>query len=227
MDRLKEPFSIKDIEWKPGKTGLKDGKPWAMVLAYITARAIQERLDEVFGILGWQDEYTESESGIFCRLTVWDGEHKEWITKSNGAPKTEFEAFKGGISNSLKRTAASGLGIGRYLYSLPTAWAEFKGDGIYSVKIDGQKYKWTPPELPDGALPKKQSKDKKPLANEVQINKLKVAAIAFYGEDDAEGELHLAVQKKYGVKKVEDLTPEQAEEATTGLKGALSKKEFV
>ena len=99
-----------------------------------------------------------------------------------------------------------------------------------SKEDSGTWYKWNPTELPVWALPEDIKHKTKKLPNptlELQISKLKVAAIAFYGKDDAEGELHLAVQKKYGVKKVEDLTPEQAEEATTGLKKAFSKKEFV
>ena len=96
ITNLKKPFALEDIDWRIGRSGIKNGKPWAMVLAYLSASAVQERLDDVFGVLGWQSEYTESESGIFGTLIVWDG--NEWIKKSDGALKTDFEALKDGIS---------------------------------------------------------------------------------------------------------------------------------
>ena len=54
---LNEPFKNEDIEWRIQSSGEKNGKPWAKVLAYVQARAIQERLDSVFGVLGWQLRY--------------------------------------------------------------------------------------------------------------------------------------------------------------------------
>ena len=42
---LRDPFPENDIGWRIGRSGAKDGDPWAMCLAYITNRAIQTRLD--------------------------------------------------------------------------------------------------------------------------------------------------------------------------------------
>ena len=121
--RLKSQFDYSELEWKPQSVGFsKDGKPWALILCYVSARAIQNRLDEVFGPLGWSDEYRHLESGVMCRLSVYDGQ--QWITKENGSPETDVEAFKGGISSAFKRVAASRYGIGRYLYNLDTTFAE-------------------------------------------------------------------------------------------------------
>ena len=39
---LNEPFPVEDIEWRIQQSGDKNGKPWAMVLAYVTNRAIME-----------------------------------------------------------------------------------------------------------------------------------------------------------------------------------------
>ena len=55
---LKQPFSTNDLEWRVQQSGIdKNGNPWAMVLAYVTNRAIMNRLDEVLGVGGWRNEY--------------------------------------------------------------------------------------------------------------------------------------------------------------------------
>ena len=47
---LSKPFPSSDIEWRVQQSGIAgSGKVWAMVLAYVTNRAIQNRLDEVCG----------------------------------------------------------------------------------------------------------------------------------------------------------------------------------
>ncbi|EPF6937558.1 Rad52/Rad22 family DNA repair protein, partial [Salmonella enterica subsp. enterica serovar Typhimurium] len=41
LDLLDEPFAAEDIEWRIQQSGkTRDGKLWAMVLAYVTNRAI-------------------------------------------------------------------------------------------------------------------------------------------------------------------------------------------
>ena len=50
---LAAPFDPRDVKWKP--QSVKGNR--AMALAYLDARAIQDRLDEVLGVEGWQDEY--------------------------------------------------------------------------------------------------------------------------------------------------------------------------
>ena len=57
LDRLSEPFHEKDIEWLVQQAGEKNGKQWAMVLAYVTNRAIQQRLDDVVGCENWKNEF--------------------------------------------------------------------------------------------------------------------------------------------------------------------------
>ena len=47
MKRLRAPFAPEEIEWRVGAT-TKD-KAKGMALAFVTNRAIQNRLDEVFG----------------------------------------------------------------------------------------------------------------------------------------------------------------------------------
>lgn len=155
LSKLKEPFPESEIEWRVQRSGVtRDGKPWAMVLAYVDARAVQDRLDAVVGPENWKDEYSHIEGGIICKLSI--KVNNEWVTKENGSPETKVEAFKGGISKALVR-AASTWGIGRYLYSLTEAFAlisDKKVDGAKMVEIDGKRFYWKSPGLPAWALPK-------------------------------------------------------------------------
>jgi hypothetical protein len=159
LSKLREPFKASDIEWRVQSSGIKNNNPWAMVLAYVTARAVQNRLDEVFGTLGWKDTYRHVTGGVVCTLSVFDPQKKEWVEKENGSPETQIEAFKGGISKAFVRVAASGFGIGRYLYDLETSFVKHtQGGKHYDVIKDknGKKIgeiKWNSPQLPQWALP--------------------------------------------------------------------------
>ena len=156
MKRLQEPFPAKDIEWRVQQSGGRDGNMWAIVLAYVTNRAIQNRLDDIFGADNWRNEYREwSDGAVICGLSIRIG--GEWITKWDGADKTDIEPTKGGLSDSMKRAAVQ-WGIGRYLYNLEANFAEGsqyrpQGDGWKSAKTKDGKFYWRPPQLPDWALP--------------------------------------------------------------------------
>ena len=96
------------------KTGDK-----AMALAYIDARDVMDRLDEICGSDGWQDRYEFSGPRTICYLSIKVGD--EWITKADGAGDTAVEAEKGALSDAFKRAAVK-WGIGRYLYGLDAPW---------------------------------------------------------------------------------------------------------
>ena len=155
--RLTAPFKASDVEWRIARSGIKDGKPWGMCLAYITNRAIMDRLDEVVGPGAWRNEYQRwGDKGVLCGLSIRGGFEgldvvHSWVTKWDGAEETDIESVKGGLSAAMKRAAVQ-WGIGRYLYDLEEGWAVF-GSGPYSAKIDGSFYRWAPPALPKWALP--------------------------------------------------------------------------
>ena len=122
MKDLQKPFLIEDIEWRIGQSGKTAKGIWATCLAYVSNRAIQNRLDEVFGPNGWQNEYTSGpQGGVLCGISVFCGSDVKndpiWVTKWDGAENTDFEPIKGGLSDSMKRAAVQ-WGIGRYLYKL-------------------------------------------------------------------------------------------------------------
>ena len=148
--QLIKEFSENELEWRVQSCGIKNNKPWAMVLVYVQARAIQNRLDEIFGWENWSEEYREVNGSIICRLGVYHNDR--WIYKENGASKTDIEAFKGGISGAFKRVASSGYGIGRYLYSIESNFAECsldKKEGFTekAKTKDGEYIYWKIPKL--------------------------------------------------------------------------------
>lgn len=121
-DRLAEPFTADQIKFKPSV--VRDNK--ALALAYIDARDVMQRLDDVLGIDGWWDEYEFHSEGCSCRLTcVIDGKE---ITKedfgSESEQKSEGDRGKAAVSDALKRAAVK-FGIGRHLYSLPAQWVGY------------------------------------------------------------------------------------------------------
>jgi len=159
--KLKEFFKEEELEWKPQSLGVNSkGEPFVMVLCYIQARAIQDRLDEVMGIGNWKDEYRITPHGVICRLSLYDSEAQEWVAKENGSPETDIESFKGGISGAFKRVASSGWGIGRYLYSLDDtnfaecSYTKLKGYEYAKDKKNSKNVYWKKPSIGKKYLPK-------------------------------------------------------------------------
>lgn len=162
LTKLQAPFEEIDIEWKSQTVGVSaGGNPYVLAVPYVTNRAIQKRLDEVFGVFGWENVYKPSTDGkgYLCGITV-HVENKS-VTKWDGADCTTIEPLKGGLSNSMKRAAVQ-LGIGRYLYNLPEFWAECKTTNSYRddygnvSKAKGPNkvlVAWKNPSMPVWALP--------------------------------------------------------------------------
>ncbi len=154
LKELREPFEAHEIEWRIMQAGKNDKGCWAKVCAYVTNRAIMDRLDKTVGPNNWQNEYREwRDKSQLCGLSLRVGE--EWITKWDGAPDTEIESVKGGLSDSMKRAAVH-WGIGRYLYDLEENWAKISPSGAHYAKTkEGAPFRWDAPDLPDWALPEK------------------------------------------------------------------------
>jgi len=143
LDALKEPFDTKVIHWRVGAT-TKD-KDKGIALAYVDARDVMKRLDEVCGIAGWQNRYIMNGAYPVCELGLLiEG---NWVWKSDGAGATDYEGEKGALSDAFKRAAVR-FGVGRYLYYLPNEWVAIKPAGK-SCKII------SPPDLPSWAKPGK------------------------------------------------------------------------
>jgi hypothetical protein len=167
---LKRVFEERDIEWRVQQSGIKNDKPWALVLAYVTNRAIMERLDDVCGEKKWTNEFCKGpDGGILCGIRIFVEPHCEFgIIKYDGAENTHVESVKGGLSSAMKRAAVQ-WGIGRYLYNLDVMFANFMPNGKYTAKIDNKYFKWNPPQLPAFALPKKEQEKKVEIEKMVNL----------------------------------------------------------
>lgn len=123
MEALASPFDPQEIRHKPG---VVSGNR-ALAIPYVDARAIQDRLDEVLGLINWQDEYEcMADGSVICRLRIRVGD--EWICKVDvGGPSEqpdEGDRRKAAFSDALKRAAVK-FGIGRYLYRQPPQWQDW------------------------------------------------------------------------------------------------------
>jgi len=146
---LAAPFDPPVVKFKPA---VVQGNR-ALALAYVDARVIQDRLDEVLGVANWQDEYDSLPDGsVVCRLRLRLGD--EWVTKVDvGSPSEqpdEHDRVKAAFSDALKRAAVK-FGIGRYLYRLPSTWCDY----------DSQKRQFRQlPPLPNGKSAKASKAEK-------------------------------------------------------------------
>jgi len=75
-----------------------------------------------------------------------------------------------------------------------------------------------------GSRAKAKPKPKPDPMSDAQLKKIWAEANMYWGKDEADGELHLAVQKKYGVTSVKNLSKSQASEIIEGLSASNKKK---
>jgi hypothetical protein len=142
---LNAPFHPEDVEWRPGSVSKDKSK--AQAFAYVDARAVRRRLNDVCGIDGWTcDHYAIGDTQVGCRIsirfdrTVGDRVVTEWVSKTDGCwvgnvepvranggklDKKEEQRVdkdaKAALSIALKRAAVA-WGVGSYLYDAPSPW---------------------------------------------------------------------------------------------------------
>lgn len=135
---LAAPFSPASVSWRVGSTTQDKSK--GMALAYLDARDVMDRLDEVCGPGGWQCRYSHVGAITVCEIGILDSDAWNW--KADGAGQSDIEAEKGALSDAFKRAAVR-WGIGRYLYSLPSPWVELETRGRTSVIKESEYRKLT------------------------------------------------------------------------------------
>ena len=154
---LRRPFGSADLEWKLFSTS-RD-KSVGRVAPYLTARAVQDRLNEGLGYFGWSTEQVMGALGISLGLTCHIGDRS--ITRwgeagyTTGGGDADPGGVKGAASNALKR-AGSKFEIGEYLYHLPVLWVPIEKIGNtdkYRMTREGPGIAFA--KFPDWALPPK------------------------------------------------------------------------
>lgn len=104
-----------------------------VVLLYKDARVDQTILDETVGAMNWKKSYDIIDGQLFCTISIWDDEKKQWVSKQDVGVESNTEAEKGRASDAQKR-AAFAWGIGRELYSAPFIWIPAEGVNIKANK---------------------------------------------------------------------------------------------
>lgn len=107
---LRRPFTAAAVKFKVQSTWPKDNPTGGLVVAYIDARLVVERLNLVCPHL-WVDEYEPAGNGLMCKLTV-DGLTRRDVGEGQG---------KALFSDALKRAAVK-FGVGVSLYAIPQSF---------------------------------------------------------------------------------------------------------
>ncbi len=162
LKKLSKKFPEEDIEWRIQQCG---NNSWALVVPYITNRAIMQRLDDAVGPGNWKNEFIASpcNNGYQCGISIKiDG---EWVTRWDGSEvvgSNTIDKVKSTMSSAMKRTGVQ-WGIGRYLYQFDVGFATVKpcdyrrdvlpGFTFHENKKKQEKFQWKPPALEAWALP--------------------------------------------------------------------------
>lgn len=148
VTKLQRPFSIKLLKFKPQATS-KD-KQSAMLVTFIDARDVAQRLDEVLGIDNWQfDLVPIADTKNPCVVGTLKLRFKdEWIAKSDigtGTQGTEDNLFKAAASDALKRCAVQ-FGVFRYAYDMKFPWSK-------NIAPEGKREQYQLPTIQYSFLP--------------------------------------------------------------------------
>lgn len=111
------------------------GKDWLTLLLYKDARVDMNILDETVKPENWQRDHKELKGNIYCGISIWDEEKKQWIIKWDAGKESNTEAEKGEASDSFKR-AGTNWGIGRELYTSPMIFIPIEDvDGLINFEL--------------------------------------------------------------------------------------------
>lgn len=138
--KLAAPFSGDQLDVRPGS---KMGGTTALMLWYVDARAVAQRLTDVLTLGGWNFYVTPQNlaSGAvvahgrlhICFDMVAPPEADEYgypaVTREDvGEADKEDEPYKSAVSDALKRCAVQ-FGVGAFLYSMPSFWWPLNSTG--------------------------------------------------------------------------------------------------
>jgi hypothetical protein len=101
---------------KGGQPVMVNGQP--LVLDYVTARFVQDRLDAAVGPANWQTQFESLPDGtgsVRCGISIRIPGTDEWVSKWDVGVPSSIEPQKGAHSDAFKRAAVH-WGIARDLY---------------------------------------------------------------------------------------------------------------
>lgn len=125
---LRRPFTPAAVRFKVQATWPKDAPESALIVSYIDARLVVERLNLICPHL-WHDEYQRADEGLLCHLTV------------DGIRRTDLGSDyqgKGLFSDALKRAGVK-FGIGVSLYATPQIILSTRDNLVKQKQLGGKK----------------------------------------------------------------------------------------
>lgn len=132
-----------EIECRVAQCGKRGDEAWCSILLYKDARVDMRILDEVYGPMNWKRKHDLIGGRLYCTISIYDPEKKEWIEKQDVGTESFTEKEKGQASDSFKR-AGFNVGIGRELYTAPKIfinldkgeWKENNGKVVPTITLD-------------------------------------------------------------------------------------------
>ena len=204
------------------------------LLLYKDARADMKILDETFGVFGWKRTHQSIDGNLYCTVEIWDSEKQSWISKQDVGTVSYTEKEKGQASDSFKRACVS-VGIGRELYSAPFIWVSAQKCNIQRRNDKLICYdKFSVSEI-------SYSKDREIISlsivngdtgevvysmfpkNVQNTQPVNMQFCEFDSELKRTGVLLDTVLSRYGVKSINEMTPEMLGKAINSLKRTKTK----
>lgn len=121
LPQLRRPFTEAAVKWKI-QANPKEGKDKALLVAYIDARLVAERLNAVCPAL-WSDAYKPVDGGLMCAITLEEDSGRKIMRSDVGWSEGTGNGMdlKALYSDAFKRASVK-WGIGVSIYALPQQW---------------------------------------------------------------------------------------------------------
>lgn len=116
-EKLLELKKTIEFKWRIQSAIPKANPTQVIMIPYIDARDVQDRLDEVIGVSGWQNNFEDVGGHLHCNIGIKIG--REWVFKSDRGVQSQTEKEKGEASDAFKRAAVM-WGINRDAYQVGT-----------------------------------------------------------------------------------------------------------
>lgn len=200
------------------------------LLLYKTARCDMKILDETVGPMNWQRKHSENKGNAYCAIGInrnYKDENApaEWVWKEDCGSESYTDKEKGEASDAFKR-AGFNWGIGRELYTSPFIWitdCDIKQENGKFVCHD--KFVVTSLEVTDGAITGltifNQSKRcvcfQLKGKSEIQQKMLSSDIDRLVNLAKSKGVSEDRLLKKYKIKELWDISPEDYEKCVEGL----------
>ena len=122
-----------DFKWRVQSMYPKTNPTNAIMIPYVDARDVQQRLDDVIGSSGWQSDFKDIGGRLFGGIGIII--NNEWIWKWDRGVASQTEKEKGEASDCFKRAAVL-WGINRDAYLVGTVKLKVKEYGGKSYPCD-------------------------------------------------------------------------------------------